>query len=196
MVQWGDDGRLHMRHQWVFLLICIGIFSGGVLGCAHQPDIEQPQTISEPDQEAKNPPPGLNPEKDRGEAAASRRARMPGLLREINVFENEDITFDYDAYAISPAAAEILKTKAAFLAANPSLMVQIEGHCDERGTVEYNLALGDRRAKAARDYLCALGIASERIRTVSYGEERPLDPGQTEEGWAKNRRCHFLIPDE
>lgn len=99
-------------------------------------------------------------------------------------FENEDITFSYDAYAISTAAAEILKTKAAFLNANPSLIVLIEGHCDERGTVEYNLALGDRRAKAARDYLCALGIAPERIRTSAMvrsarlilGRRRRLGP--------------------
>lgn len=185
-----------MRHHLVFLMICIGIISGGVLGCAHHPDIEQPPAIMEPVQEEQATPPGLKSEKERGEAAASKRLRLPGLMREITIFENQDITFDYDAFAITPAAGEILKTKAAFLTVNPSLIVLIEGHCDERGTVEYNLALGDRRAKAARDYLCALGIAPERIRTVSYGEERPLDPGQTEGAWAKNRRCHFLIPDE
>ena len=72
-------------------------------------------------------------------------------------------------------------------------MITIEGHCDERGTAEYNLALGERRAVAARTYLVSLGIAADRIRTVSYGKEFPFDPAHTEEAWAKNRRAHFVV---
>jgi peptidoglycan-associated lipoprotein len=76
---------------------------------------------------------------------------------------------------------------------HPSLKIQIEGHCDERGSNEYNLALGERRATSAKLYLIKLGVPENRLSTISYGEERPLDPGHNEEAWAKNRRCHFVI---
>ena len=75
----------------------------------------------------------------------------------------------------------------------PSWVVTVEGHCDERGTAEYNLALGERRAQAARAYLISLGIPAERLKIVSYGKEFPFDPGATEEAWAKNRRAHFVV---
>jgi peptidoglycan-associated lipoprotein len=89
--------------------------------------------------------------------------------------------------------AEILKENAALLHKYPKVKIQIEGHCDERGTNEYNLALGERRANSTRNYLISLGISPDRISTISYGEERPLDPGHNEEAWAKNRRAHFVI---
>jgi len=96
-------------------------------------------------------------------------------------------------YDIRPDAKPILQAIASWLLKNTSANILIEGHCDERGTNEYNLALGDRRAKAARDYLIALGIASDRIEMLSYGEEKPLCTETTEECWAKNRRAHFVI---
>ena len=105
----------------------------------------------------------------------------------------KDIHFDFDRYDIRPEDAEILKENAALLIKYPDKRIQIEGHCDERGTAEYNLALGERRAQSARDFLISLGIAPNRITTISYGEEKPLDPGHNEEAWAKNRRCHFVI---
>ncbi|MBI3454284.1 MAG: peptidoglycan-associated lipoprotein Pal [Candidatus Rokubacteria bacterium] len=104
-----------------------------------------------------------------------------------------DIHFDFDGYEIRPPDAEILKTNAGWLKANPTAFLLIEGHCDERGTNEYNLALGERRAKATRDYLASLGIESSRITVISYGEERPLCTERTEECWARNRRAHFLV---
>jgi peptidoglycan-associated lipoprotein len=76
---------------------------------------------------------------------------------------------------------------------NPSVKIQIEGHCDERGTVEYNLALGERRANSAKRYLSSLGLTVNRVSTISYGKEKPLDPGHNEEAWAKNRRDHFIV---
>ena len=109
------------------------------------------------------------------------------------MFEQEDIHFDFDKYNLKPDAQEILKEKAAFLKENPSVRVTIEGHCDERGSNEYNLALGDRRANSARAFLINLGIGGFRLNTVSYGEERPIDPGHNEAAWAKNRRAHFVI---
>ncbi len=115
------------------------------------------------------------------------------LARKRMMFLNEMVNFDFDKSDIRPDAAEVLKSKAAWLQENGGVNVIIEGHCDERGTDEYNLALGERRANAAKAFLVSLGIADARMETISYGEERPLDPGQTEEAWAKNRRAQFVI---
>jgi peptidoglycan-associated lipoprotein len=112
------------------------------------------------------------------------------------VFESKllkDIHFNYDKYDIRPEDEEILKENAAFLRKNPKMKVQIEGHCDERGTIEYNLALGERRANSVKKYLVSLGITSDRISTISYGEERPLDRGHNEQAWAMNRRAHMIV---
>ena len=115
------------------------------------------------------------------------------------VFESKllkDIHFHYDKYDIQRGEEGILKENAAFLKKNPNMKIQIEGHCDERGTVEYNLALGERRANNTKRYLVSLGITSDRISTISFGKERPLDPGHNEAAWAKNRRGHFVIPEK
>jgi len=120
--------------------------------------------------------------------------KTPGIEGE--VFESsllKDIHFDFDKYDIRPEDAEILKGNAALLQKNPTVKIQVEGHCDERGTSEYNLALGERRANSAKKYLVSLGIPENRISTISYGKEKPLDPGHNEEAWAKNRRDHFII---
>lgn len=112
------------------------------------------------------------------------------------VFESKllkDIRFDYDKYDIRRVDEEILRENAAFLKKNPKMKIQIEGHCDERGTIEYNLALGERRANNTKRYLVSLGITSDRISTISFGKERPLDPGHNEEAWAKNRRAHIVV---
>lgn len=102
------------------------------------------------------------------------------------------IYFDYDSYALRPDALATLKTNAeVFKSTLQNAYIQIEGHCDERGTQEYNLALGEKRALAARDYLIKLGVSGDRIITISYGEEDPADPGHTEAAWALNRRCEF-----
>ncbi len=103
------------------------------------------------------------------------------------------IYFDYDSAALDPRAQQTLARQAAFLKVNPSIKITIEGHCDERGTREYNLALGERRASASRDFLMAQGIDAARIRTVSYGKERPAVEGSNESAWAKNRRSATMI---
>lgn len=112
---------------------------------------------------------------------------------ERTMFVNEDIHFEFDSATLDTEAQEILRKKATWLKANPRVSVVIEGHCDERGTNEYNLALGDRRAFSAKSFLIDLGIADSRLNTVSYGEERPMDTSSTENAWAKNRRAHFVI---
>lgn len=115
------------------------------------------------------------------------------LTSDARAFEEEMIFFEFDRYDLTPEAKVVLERKAKWLKANPGYRIRIEGHCDERGTNEYNLALGDRRANAAKSYLIYLGIEPERISTISYGEERPLDPRHTEEAYSKNRRAEFKL---
>jgi peptidoglycan-associated lipoprotein len=104
-----------------------------------------------------------------------------------------DILFGYDEASLTDASRATLEKHALWLQNQRNARVRLEGHCDERGTVDYNLALGDQRAQAARDYLLSLGVAPGRLEIVSYGKERPLDPGHDEAAWAKNRRVHFAV---
>ena len=103
------------------------------------------------------------------------------------------VFFDYDSAELQEAARAALRVNADLLNSSMSWVITIEGHCDERGTAEYNLGLGERRAFAARNYLLELGIAAQRVRTVSYGKEFPFDPAHDERAWAQNRRAHFVI---
>jgi len=107
------------------------------------------------------------------------------------IFKN--IQFDYDQFSLTPQARAILDRVAEWMKGNPAKLLLVEGHCDERGTNEYNLALGDRRANSVKTYLTQLGVDAARIYTISYGEERPLDPGHGEAAWAKNRRGEFKL---
>jgi peptidoglycan-associated lipoprotein len=103
----------------------------------------------------------------------------------------QDIYFDFDSYAIRPDDIPVLKKMADWLATYQAVKLVIEGHCDERGTTEYNLALGQKRAEAAKDFLVKSGVSAKSLGTVSYGKETPVDAGHTEDAWAKNRRDHF-----
>ncbi len=114
-------------------------------------------------------------------------------LKALQEFQNEDIHFAFDSYVLSPEAQKILDKKVAWLRKHPSIKVIIEGHCDERGSNEYNLALGERRANSAKQYLVNAGIEPDRIHIISYGEERPLALGSDEASWAINRRAHFVV---
>ncbi len=107
--------------------------------------------------------------------------------------ELKSIFFDFDQAVIREDQKEIMLQNAQWLKAHPQIRVRIEGNCDERGTAEYNLALGQKRAEAAKEFLLGLGISPQRMQTISYGFERPLDPGHNEEAWAKNRRVDFTI---
>jgi peptidoglycan-associated lipoprotein len=105
----------------------------------------------------------------------------------------QPVFFGYDQAEVSPEGQQVLNSNAEILKKYPTWVITIEGHSDERGTAEYNLALGERRALAARNYLVSLGIPADRLRTVSYGKEFPFDPGHTEEAFSKNRRAHFVV---
>ncbi|RPH52229.1 MAG: peptidoglycan-associated lipoprotein Pal [Desulfobacteraceae bacterium] len=105
---------------------------------------------------------------------------------------NEDVFFDYDSAVLSAAAQDVLKNKSVILGKYSGVSVTIEGHCDERGTNEYNLALGERRAESAKSFLVSLGVNPSRLKTISYGEEKPVNSGNDEAAWSKNRRAHFV----
>jgi peptidoglycan-associated lipoprotein len=105
----------------------------------------------------------------------------------------EDVLFDLDQATLSERARATLEKHALWLQNHRAAQVTVEGHCDERGTAEYNLALGDQRARAARDYLVSLGVSEDRLKTVSYGKERPLDPLNSEAAYSRNRRAHFVV---
>jgi len=133
-------------------------------------------------------PPIVPPEPVRDDAISS--ASLDDLNKNSPL---KPVFFELDSSDLSAAAQKSLDDDAALLKRYPSWTVTIEGHCDERGTAEYNLALGERRAIAARAYLVSLGIPADRLRTVSYGKEFPFDPGHDEAAWGKNRRAHFVI---
>lgn len=105
----------------------------------------------------------------------------------------KDINFAFDSSALTPVAQSTLRDNAKYLLDNPSTTTTIEGHCDERGTAEYNMALGERRANSAKKFMVGLGVDSSRMSTISYGKEMPLDNGHNEAAWARNRRDHFRI---
>lgn len=117
-------------------------------------------------------------------------AKAAAILKELQI---ADVNFDYNMYNLRPEAQDILKKGAPAYLKYRDYKLVVEGHCDERGTAEYNLALGEKRANEAAKYLADLGIEKERIKTISYGKEMPLDQGHDEAAWAKNRRAHFVI---
>jgi peptidoglycan-associated lipoprotein len=104
----------------------------------------------------------------------------------------KDIFFDFDKYNIRADQEEVMRADAQFLAQHPAIKITIEGHCDERGSIEYNLALGDHRANSVREALVAAGVGADRIHTISYGKERPVCTEQNEGCWQRNRRAHFV----
>jgi peptidoglycan-associated lipoprotein len=169
----------------------------GIVGCKKKPPadtsasaaatqpVEQPKPIEEPKPAPPPPPPPPKP-----------TAPKPLTAADLNLQKVlHTIYFEFDKYELRDDARQTLASNVEWLKGNSKWRLLIEGHCDERGTNEYNMALGDRRANAAKSYLVSAGIPAERIRTISYGEERPADPGHAETSWAKNRRCEFVIED-
>jgi peptidoglycan-associated lipoprotein len=124
---------------------------------------------------------------------AQRKAALAASSAAKDRFLNDDVYFDFDSAALTTAAQGVLNQKSQWLLANSAGQVTIEGHCDERGTNAYNLALGDRRAQSAKNFLVKLGVSESRLSAVSFGEEKPVDPGHNEAAWSKNRRAHFVL---
>lgn len=127
------------------------------------------------------------------ELGINSEAEKREFLDRAQAFENQDIYFDYDSFSLTAPATKVLEEKMAFLKRYPKVKVIVEGHCDERGTTEYNLALGERRANSAYQFIVNSGLQGAKISHISYGKERPLATGHDEASWAKNRRAHFVL---
>lgn len=157
-------------------LSAVGIFSVSVLfsGCS-KPDQQDPQ-LDEPIPAAVNADSNASGDSDSGTAA--------GL---------QTVNFPYDSFVLDEQGKATLAGNVQILKDKPSLAIQVEGHCDERGGIQYNIALGEKRANAVRRYLTSQGVQAERVTTISFGKERPVDQGKTEEAYAKNRRANFVI---
>jgi len=179
---------------WGMVVIFGGIILSGSLSCAKRTNVptnsmeiesvssEQARSDLLPESD------GLEVETIEVEQVANRTSKPMITL--------EDIYFDFDKSSLTPEARSTLKKNYETLISIPDVTAIIEGHCDERGTIEYNLALGQRRAETVRNYLVSLGISDTQLNTISYGKERPVDPRSDEKAWSKNRRAHTLIDSQ
>ena len=193
-------------HVMFALLLVLGVV---LVGCAKRPATTQAAapaptgaaaTTPGSSAQMQSPGGGATPPSGGGAGGGSSTTQggggttaRPAPSEFVSIAELRDIHFDFDKYDIRPGDAKTLDTNAGWLKSNPNHLVLIEGHCDERGTNEYNLALGERRAKSTMNYLVSQGVQASRITIISYGEERPLCTEHNEECWAKNRRAHFLV---
>lgn len=170
-----------LKVAMVFLFLC-----SGLIACSTTPPVSQMEDqakVSQADMSQQAEVKGVDESAMKSEAVPSHDA-VAGLER---------IHFDFDQFTLSAEARQILGENAKYLNANSGAQVVVEGHCDERGSDEYNLALGESRALAAKNYLVSLGISDKRLSVISYGEEKPLVQGSSEEAWAQNRRAEFKV---
>jgi peptidoglycan-associated lipoprotein len=185
--------------KWAVLVLSVAALVG--LGCAKKQTVKSegaqgapgaasaPGAVGEaPMKEAPPAPMAPTPAEQLASAAEAGVA-----VTEEKPSRFDDVRFDFDKSEVREDGRRTCQVVADYLKKNPRAKLVIEGHCDDRGTAEYNLALGDRRATAVMTYLVSLGVSKEALSTVSFGKEKPLDPGSNEEAWAKNRRAHFLL---
>jgi peptidoglycan-associated lipoprotein len=165
-----------LRPLALTLLLSLGLALGGCGSSQKDDSMDTDAAVESMDQDEKN-----------FEVNADSDSSTAGTLETVN--------FDFNSAKLTSSARSALQNNANFLKENSDVEVQIEGHCDERGGVQYNLALGERRAKSVRDYLVAMGISSARLSTISFGKERPLAFGHNEAAWSQNRRANFVITD-
>ncbi len=169
-------------------LALVGVAAAALSACAHQ----APPPAPAPAPVAETPPPPPPPPPDQPPMSQP-AGPIPGSVKDFVVSAGDRIYFGTNESTISSEGGAILDAQAQWLQRYPQVLVRIEGNADERGTREYNLALGARRAQAVKDYLAAHGVAASRITTISYGKEKPIDPGTGEEAWAHNRNAHTTI---
>jgi peptidoglycan-associated lipoprotein len=165
-----------MKSSTALTIICGALLLIGIGGCSKKPAPAPPVT-----------PPPTTAEVSPPAAPTTPPVEAPAVRVELR-----DAYFDYDRSELKSDARAALTHNAECMVSDPNMKLLIEGHCDERGTIEYNLALGDRRARAAKDFLANYGVPPARIETISYGEERPFAPGHDESAWRQNRRAHFV----
>jgi peptidoglycan-associated lipoprotein len=189
------EGKMRKGMVGFFIVLCCGALLFG--GCAKKQVVkeeEAPPAAAKPAEKPAPPP-------IKEEAVQQRPVTEAPTVKEETLETAtaapqvllEKIYFDFDSFVLSAASRETLAKNARYLMKNGSVKVQIEGHCDERGSDEYNLALGEKRAKAAMSYLVTLGVPADRLSVISYGKEKPADPGHDEAAWAKNRRDEFAV---
>ncbi len=184
------------RLALVVFAILLSLSLAFTFGCAKKAAVketESAQQKAEADARDKAAKEAQIREQERAAAEKEQAGRKQAAEAVSPIAAFEYIYFDYDKFAVKPESRETLRKLADWLNAKKDAKLAIEGNCDERGTVEYNLALGERRANAARDYLVTLGVDKNRLSTVSYGKEKPVDPGHDEAAWAKNRNAHFVV---
>jgi peptidoglycan-associated lipoprotein len=171
--------------QGAVRLAMIGLAAASLAACQSKPkpgpSVAPPPSAPPPSTEPVAPPPPVS------------QGPLPGSVQDFVINAGDRVYFDFDRYDLRSDALPVLDAQSAWLQRYPNVMVRIEGNADERGTREYNLALGARRANTVRDYLVAHGIAASRVATVSYGKEQPIDPGTTEEAYQRNRNAHTAI---
>ncbi len=189
---------MNTRHGWIVMMMAVILLAAA--GCG-----KKPEPSTDLDMAARMPGADSLDTSDADMESSEGLSRFDDLFRKKPTGEEteavetkpapvlvmDDIHFEFDQYTLTPEARRMLSQTAKAMKEMPEVRIQIEGHCDNRGTQEYNLALGQRRAQAAKDYLINLGIDAGRVSLISFGEERPLDPRENEEAWAKNRRAHF-----
>jgi peptidoglycan-associated lipoprotein len=180
------------------LLLCIAALVA--VGCAKKKTLKSEGGAGAPGAAAPGTGDGASMKESPVGPDAGGRAEAPGSAAAAGVSVTEetksmfdDVRFDFDKSEVKEDGRKTSRVVADYLKKNPRAKLLIEGHCDERGTSEYNMALGERRATAVMTYLVSLGISKTVLSTVSFGKEKPLDPGNNEEAWAKNRRAHFIL---
>lgn len=164
-----------------------------ISGCASKTVINNPEIQQNASEDGMNDSSAKIMGKDIKRELSDEKTSSSRTLSIRETVNGSVVFFDYDKSDLTSEATKSLDTDAAILKANTGIIIKIEGHCDERGTVEYNLALGERRADAVRKYFISTGVDSSRISIISYGKEKPVDPGHNEEAWAKNRRALIRI---
>ena len=176
--------------QRIARLAMIGLAAASLAACASRPKPQGPVATTQPSQPSQ--PPYQQPT---GPTSPTNPGPLPGTVQDFVINIGERIYFDTDQYDIRSDAQPTLSAQAQWLNRYPAVRVRIEGNADERGTREYNLALGARRSNAVREFLVAQGVSGSRIETLSYGKEKPIDGGSSEDSWAKNRNARTAITD-
>ena len=183
--------------SWKWAVLALSVAALVATGCAKKQTVKSDGTQGDTGA-ASAPSVGETPVKEAPPAAPpsdqlASSAQAGVAVTEEKPSQFDDVRFDYDKSEVKEDGRKSCQVVADFLKKNPGAKILIEGHCDERGTEQYNLALGDRRANSAKDFLATLGVDASRIRTVSYGEERPFEEGQSDSALAQNRRAHLVL---
>jgi peptidoglycan-associated lipoprotein len=195
MFKFIDKGDVMNKRMWVNLMAAMlvaGLFM--TVSCAQKTVVSDGTTIEDQTKaDALAEQERINAQDLQDQMIKEQELKEAKIVAAKNRFSNQNIHFDFDSAQLSSMAKMLLKEKAEWLGINSAASVTVEGHCDDQGTTEYNIALGERRAIAVKNYLMNLGIAGSRLTIVSFGEEKPLDTGTSEESYRKNRRAQFVL---